>query len=383
MQNMFTTQKEKQHYVPKFFLRRFSYQNDGKTIGVFNPKTGMFFPRGALKTQAYRPYFYGKDGVLEDRLSLVEGVTAELLRRITIADTPVKRGSVDHVGILFHLLLSSMRTGGNIDRMKSQLNDPLRKVFAEAPSGKLPKEMPQLTMTDEKAITFSMEFLEEGLEMCQDLEARVIKNPTPMAFITCDDPVLRYNQLLEKHRVIGGVTGTAHAGLQFFLPIDAQTLVVVYDSKYYKVGTRHTTGVVNCSEEDVNSINLLSMLNCEQTVFFNEQINHSYLKQLALRAARLPVPNQTVATKLYPIVKRGSAQIFSPEEPASYQSVVLHTYTTPLKTKLDLTFLRFTRESSRFIPYAQPANMRPHCAALSQRDNDQGPRTSVKFTYDD
>ena len=380
---MSTTQKEKQHYVPKFFLRRFSYQNDGKTIGVFNPTTDLFFPRGPLKTQAYRPYFYGRDGSLEDQLSLVEGETAEVLRRITILDAPIRRGSVDHFGLLFHLLLSSMRTAASINRMKSQLNDPLRKVFAETPSGKLPKEMPQLTMTDEKAIAFSMEFIEEGLEMCQDLEVRVIKNHTPTAFITCDDPVLRYNQLLEKHRVIGGVTGTAHAGLQFFLPIDAQTLVVVYDSKYYKVGSRHTTGTVNCTEEDVDSINLLSVLNRERTVFFNEQISHAYLKQLASRAARFSLPNQTVATKLYPIGKRGGERIFSPEEPSSYQSVMLHSYTTSLKTKLNLTFLRFTRESSRFIPYSQPANMRPHCANIRQRDNDQGPPTSVKFTYDD
>lgn len=223
--NMSTTQKEKQHYVPKFFLRRFSYKNDGKTLGIFNPKTGLFFPRGPLRTQAYRPYFYGKDGVLEDQLSEVEGVTAELLRRIEGADAPILKGSVDHHALLFHLLLSDMRTAGNIDRLKSQLNDPLRKAFAETPSGKLPKELPQLTMTDEKALAFVMEFIGEGIELCQDMEARVIKNLTATAFVTCDDPVLRYNQLLERHRVVGGITGTAHAGLQFFLPIDAQTLV--------------------------------------------------------------------------------------------------------------------------------------------------------------
>lgn len=379
------TTKEKQHYVPKFFLRRFSFQGDKRTIGVYNPSTNLFVTRAPLRSQAYRPYIYGKDGLLEDELSEVEGVTAELLRRITTSESLIRKGSADHFSLLVHLMLSDLRTAATIDRLKDLSNNMLDKVFEG--QDKLPREVQNLEpTTGEDALKMAMNSLRLSVAFCQDLEIKLVRNTTSTPFITCDAPVLRYNQLLEKHPgVYGGITGTTHEGLQLLLPLDANNLLLAYDSRYYRAGATRNTPVIECTAEDVDNINLLSIMNCERVVFFGEYVHQAYLARLTQRAARLPRANQWMAAKLYSSHKPGKEQHWVEEEPATPSDMLLHTYFTSLKVVLRLSFLQFTRAGSRFKPHSNrtASNMRPHCSAVWQIEQPDSPRGSLKFTYDE
>ncbi|WP_394261826.1 DUF4238 domain-containing protein [Moraxella boevrei] len=51
------TDKKNQHYVPKFYLRNFSYNNNGKQIGLFNLKSEKFFVNVPLKNEASKNFF--------------------------------------------------------------------------------------------------------------------------------------------------------------------------------------------------------------------------------------------------------------------------------------------------------------------------------------
>lgn len=375
------TEKEKQHYVPKFFLRRFSCLNDGKNIGIFRPQNGRFVASGPLRSQAYKRYFYGKDGILEDRLSQVEGLSAENLRQLAALTQQIAPGSLQHVASLHHLLLSDLRTPANTERLQAQI-DKIREVGF---SGRqLPNEFHRLKLTPEMAIEFALDFVQSGMEFCRDLTLRVIKNKTATPFITSDAPVLRYNQLLEKHRVTGGITGTAHAGLQLFMPIDARTMLVAYDAAYYRIGARTNNKISFCSERDVEQINLLSFLNCHSSLFFNHEITEDYLLRLAKLAARFPLPNQTIATKFYKVGVQGHETVYTAEEPADYPSFIVHNYSTSLKTHLVLSFMQFTRALRHFLPDQIPGNMRPHCARIHLKNRQMaGPRPGIKFSYDE
>ena len=378
------TDKRNQHYIPKFFLRRFSHSDDGKTIGIYLPEQGRFIARGPLRNQAYRHYFYGKDGVLEDQLSQVEGLSAEHLRQLATLKEQPQFDSPLHLGALFHLLLSDLRTPSNAERLQNQADSFREKAFVGM---KKPREYDQLRMPPEMAIQFAMDTIGSSLELCQDLEVRVIKNNTSIPFITCDAPVLRYNQLLEKHREPGGITGAAHAGLQLLMPIDAHTLLVAYDSSYYRIGARTNLRLSYCNERDVAQINLLSYLNCYSTLFFNHEITEDYLVSLGQQAARFSKPNQNVTTRLYKVVTRASETVYTATEPANYNyknnSIMLHSYTTSLKTKLMLSFMQFTREYRNFISWRIPANMRPYCEQIHSRNKATRDKLPFKFTYDE
>ncbi|MDA3844285.1 MAG: DUF4238 domain-containing protein, partial [Candidatus Kapabacteria bacterium] len=59
------TEKKNQHYIPKFYLRNFSYQRNNKQIGVYTLKNNLFIQTGKLKKQASKNFFYGSDGEVE------------------------------------------------------------------------------------------------------------------------------------------------------------------------------------------------------------------------------------------------------------------------------------------------------------------------------
>jgi hypothetical protein len=54
-------ENKKQHYVPKFYLKYFSNNEEGKSIGVYNLKVGKFIRYSNLENQAFENYFYGKN----------------------------------------------------------------------------------------------------------------------------------------------------------------------------------------------------------------------------------------------------------------------------------------------------------------------------------
>lgn len=50
-----------QHYLPQFFLRKFSIQNNGNQIGLYNIENEFFFPNAGIKNQGSKNFFYGKE----------------------------------------------------------------------------------------------------------------------------------------------------------------------------------------------------------------------------------------------------------------------------------------------------------------------------------
>ena len=73
-------QNKKQHYVPQFYLRR--YSKDGKSINIWNISNEKKIESANLKNQCYRNYFYGKDKAFEESLSYIEGQAARILHTI-------------------------------------------------------------------------------------------------------------------------------------------------------------------------------------------------------------------------------------------------------------------------------------------------------------
>ena len=49
-----------QHYVPKFYLKLFSNNREGKSIGLHNFKNNKTICFAPIKEQACEDYFYGK-----------------------------------------------------------------------------------------------------------------------------------------------------------------------------------------------------------------------------------------------------------------------------------------------------------------------------------
>jgi hypothetical protein len=360
------------HYVPKFFLRRFSMHSNGKTVGVFNVQKQQFIQHAPLKSQACKPYLYGEDGELETLFSKMEGLAAELLRQMCATAYVPAQGSYDWITLLIFMLVADMRTPVNINRMVmmgEQMYD-----FAFEGQDELPKNANDVKTDPKEAPHLGVSLLRGAFFACYDLLAVLLKNDTIYPFITCDNPLIKYNQYLEKRQKHGGTTGYAQIGLQLFMPLDPETIVLLYDPWVYKVGGKNASKVVITNEKEIEALNLLSAVNCGKVLYFNHQAAEGALVKLAAKATKYPGANIPVATKYY-AAPAGKSEGFDLGKPSEL-SDMLHSYTPPPKTGLCLSFITLTKQAKRLVLGPATFQKRKGCKAP-----DEAPPTQP-FTFE-
>lgn len=73
-------EKKKQHYVPVFYLKRFS--PDGRSIGLWNIRAKKKVLSASLKSQCCENFFYEQGENIENSLSDLESPASKILRGI-------------------------------------------------------------------------------------------------------------------------------------------------------------------------------------------------------------------------------------------------------------------------------------------------------------
>lgn len=275
------TEKRQQHYVPKFYLRNFSVRGDGKSIVLFQPEKGRFVQSAAIKSQCCRPFFYGRDGQMEDTLCSLEGVAATLLRAIIERNDLPRQQSQEWLILLHFVLLMSSRNPVPAEQHVMS-NAQIYQALNNLSEGLI---APDPTITSEEALKMALDHVDTDVLFCKDLCMKLLVNNTEIPFITSDYPIVRYNQYLESRKWPGAHTGLGIVGLQLFWPLTPRHQLMIFDGLTYKVGSRREVAVHLSCSEDINQLNLLQMLNCDRIVYGNELAEERYFKQLAIQAA--------------------------------------------------------------------------------------------------
>src|ERR1700676_408543 len=117
---------KKQHYVPRFYLRRFS--SDGTSINLYNIPSNRRILRANLKNQACRDYFYGKELVVEHAIAGLEAEAASVLRKIDEYELLPPPFSPDHVTLVHHLVMQQARTEYEAEAL-NEINDAMVQRF--------------------------------------------------------------------------------------------------------------------------------------------------------------------------------------------------------------------------------------------------------------
>lgn len=340
------TEKRQQHYVPKFYLRNFSVRGDGKNLVLFQPQKLLFVPSAPLKSQCCRPFFYGRDGQIEDDLSHIEGEATTLLRTICeLSDLP-PRQSQDWFKLLHFLLLMCSRNPVPAEQHVIS-NAQLYQVLNELSQGAI---APDPTITPEEALRMALKQVEMDVLFCKDLWMKLIVNNTKIPFITSDYPVVRYNQYLEGRKWPSAHTGLGLVGLQFFWPLNPRLQLVVYDGLTYKVGSKREVAVSLSRSEDVNQLNLLQMLNCDRVVYGNELAEKRYFNQLAAQAAIYSETNRP-KTEVVPLTL-----IIDGER---RQQEAIRQMAPSWKINMDLSVINLTKRSKHAVFTNKLSQLRP------------------------
>lgn len=292
MQNKDNTDSKNQHYVPKFYLRNFSVNNNQKEIRLFNLKSQKFVATTSIKHQASSNFYYGKDGKVEKQLSKLEGLLAKAVSdTLTTLERP-KYFSERHVELLNFMASTELRNPVRKRAYEQMSDGMMKKLLSIDPKFKdkpeFHKAIEMIEIIPKDSSTYSLSYIQHVVEITLDLHIKLLINKTSIPFITSDNPVIRYNQLLEMKASSNSITGFGLQGLEVFIPLNEEVLLLFYDSQPYYVGGKKQKNVIVERVEDVDQLNLLQMVNCYSNVYGGDRFLKPYITKLYERAQTLP-----------------------------------------------------------------------------------------------
>ncbi|GLH64474.1 MULTISPECIES: DUF4238 domain-containing protein [Bacillaceae] len=325
-------EKKKQHFVPRFYLKNFSNNLNKKTIGVFNLERERFIVHGDLKNQAYKDYFYGKDGEIESELGKIETEASKIFNKIIEECYVPTYLSESHIVLLIFTIFLAVRTEYSADTQNEILDKMVKTIFKDDPRVK--DELDKIVIEYTNPSAFILSIVASIIPITFDLKYKLIVNNTDCLFITSDNPVIRYNQFLEKRKPYGSNVGFATKGLQLFLPINPKMFLIFYDDSTYKVGNKKDSVVLINDEKDVKALNVLSCVNAYKNIYFNHQFNESMIREIYNKA------------KKYRKEQKASVDEYRSIE--NENSSLIHLYERDIRINLKLSFIKELKKAKGF-----------------------------------
>ncbi len=327
------TEKKNQHYIPKFYLRNFSYNGNKNQIGVFNIFNNIYVSKAKLKTQGSKNFFYGIDGEIEDDLANIEGDLAVLIKDIISNEIPPKKNSTQHVELLLFVALTDARNPVPIEAMKNHFLEMEKRLKELDPSVDTNKFVPKLTHEEHVKLSLSKTYT--IIQHINDLDFKLLINKTSSPFLTSDFPIVKYNQFLEQKKWKHSKSGYALVGLKIFIPLSPKLTIVFFDSSIYKIGNKKDKIVEILKKEDIDQLNILQFVNCFSTIFFNETITEDYISYLKNKSKKYSRANDPRLELSHVIEKNDDKEKIL----AGKQNLMIFN-TTDCEINLNLNFLK-------------------------------------------
>ena len=254
-------QKKKHHYVPKFYLRNFT--DDQNLFSVFRVSDRKTIDRIPYGDQCYKDYFYGTDGVWEDRLGEFETKWSLAIRKLNNLE-PVEDADIKLIKQF--ALYQRQRTEAEVEYRKQERAD----VFVEcvkmdfAHKGisfttEVEAQCREHAIADVSPVD-SLEFVNDLETIVSDLKLLVITYNTKNKLVSSDAPIIAINPF-HKFTIGYGVMG-----LILCFPILSNKLVVLYDSKMYPQ-YRGNMYVESEDEQEVEYFNTFQLISANQILF--------------------------------------------------------------------------------------------------------------------
>jgi len=260
-------EKKKQHYVPRFYLKLFSW-DDKKAINIYNINNQKIILGGNLKNQCCEPYFYGQNSTVESAFGDLENIASRIINQIISSNSAPKLGTKEYHTILTYVLLQLSRTKYAVDA-EDELIDTLIKYLIEKEGTLTREELNQIQIKSSDPAALLLGTMAQIIPIAMDLMCKILINKTNINFITSDNPVVLYNRACEQSKVLSH-TGLASKGLKIILPISPKHILLFYDERIYKVGARKQRFADVTIDNDVKQFNDLQWLNALENIYFND-----------------------------------------------------------------------------------------------------------------
>lgn len=321
---------KKHHYVPRFYLKRFA--RDARSVNLYNFSLARVISNANLKNQCYRDYMYGKEGGHEQRLSLLEGAFAQLLRNILPSGYLPPAMSPDHESLCILTLLQYARTAYTADAMDEMADGMWKAILSKDPRVS-PDMLEKVRIVNNDPANFTVAMMLGLYHLIMDLQYRLLVAAPGTEFITSDNPVVMYNQLMEFER-FGSATGLASKGLQIFFPLSPEHMLCFFDSHVYACSPRKSLHTAISSSKDMDQLNALQVVSGLENVYYSgpaanvfQAVETGKRHRRTAKASIIKGPERTTAT--------GGSQLIGSSR-------------VEVRIGLELTFMRLLKPAKRW-----------------------------------
>ena len=253
-----------QHFVPQCYLRPFGNndQEKAKSINLFNLKSHRLIENAPIKNQCSQDYFYGKDLHIEKLLHNFEGSYSELCKKILLNPT-YQMDENDKNCLLNFWHVQYIRT-------ELYIKEALLSFEQIVHDNELQNLIDKSVLNKEQTTKIIMQNIGLADLFLKDLNCILIRNNTPVPFITSDNPAILTNRYHFKKDLFRYFSfGLNSAGIILVLPLSPKVCFFAYDKNIYTIP--HKNEILNLKKAlDVELINQFQVSNCNYNLYLNE-----------------------------------------------------------------------------------------------------------------
>lgn len=332
---------KKNHYVPIFYLKLFSA--NGRSINLFNIASCKTILDSNLRNQCYKDYFYGKEPELEKALGMIEDAASEIIRSIANSCELPGIDSSEYMNLVLHILLQYGRTAYMDEALNEQLEKTMKHIAAVG-LGLTKEQLESVRIKQTGLGPALLPDLARLYPLLSGLGCKLLRITGDNGFVTCDNPVVLYNQLLS-FRKHGGNTGIASKGLQIFFPMSPKLAIMLYDSRVYRVGSKAARVIDIAEKRDIDQLNCLQMVSAHENIYFLDPDT--------------PVFGMFETSRKYRRKQKSKMQVFRGKETEFGREELIHSWWEEVRTDLQLSFVRVVKSAKRWRNDFQRKRMQP------------------------
>ncbi|GAB3754872.1 DUF4238 domain-containing protein [Spirosoma pomorum] len=271
--------KKNQHFVPQFLMKNFSCFNNRKTISIYNIKTNLYLHcKAPIKGQAQSDYFYGEDLQIENMLATLEQEVSPIFNKIIDTNKLPPWGTDEYAKMHIFTMIQSMRTKYTQEEWNESFDMKIKAIYRH--DKVIGKFVDDFVFGIKNAASQAVSTALDSMHITYDLKCKLIINTSNTVFLLSDHPAVKYNQFLKGKNVKYSTCGFGSLGVQIILPISPRHSLIFYDSAIYDLGYKnHDTLKINL-DSDINVLNTLQVIHCDENLYFNEFIRQEYITKI-------------------------------------------------------------------------------------------------------
>lgn len=245
--------------------------------------------------------------------------------------------SDDYKSIIEFVALQLLRTKSMVDIINKVMGGFTNTLKTEFPD-EINLLVDSLNKDIQNPVLISLQLMGVIMNSISDLSHQLFYLGPKHELVTSDTPVVKYNlynQAIQQR----GLTGTQNKGITLFIPLSPKYLLVLYDSNVYTLSK--DVGPENITVKDVEAINFLQFVFCDENVYFRSAVPVDKLKRYAKKA------------RIFRKAEQPITEIFEEVENKNSSLIVQRVITPNLQ--LALSFIR-VKKSARKVSYKNRIN---------------------------